>query len=54
MGIHWKDLKVWQNTHQLVLEVYKVTAKFPKNELYGLVDQLKRAAYSVPANTCPV
>ena len=54
MGIHWKDLKVWQNTHQLVLEVYKVTAKFPKSELYGLVDQLKRASYSVPANICPV
>jgi four helix bundle protein len=54
MGIHWKDLKVWQTTHQLVLEVYKVTAMFPKSELYGLVDQVRRASYSVPANTCPV
>jgi len=50
MGIHWKDLKVWQVTHQLVLDIYKVAAMFPKSELYGLVDQLKRASYSVPAN----
>jgi len=50
MGVHWKDLKVWQESHQLVLEIYRVTASFPKTEVYGLVDQLKRASYSVPAN----
>ena len=48
--MNWKKLKVWQETHKLVLEIYKVTARFPKSETYGLVDQLKRAAYSVPAN----
>lgn len=46
----WKRLKVWQEAHNLVLEIYKVTSSFPKSETYGLVDQLKRAAYSVPAN----
>ena len=48
--MNWKKLKVWQETHKLVLEIYKVTAGFPKSEIYGLVDQLKRASYSVPAN----
>ena len=50
MGVHWRDLKVWQESHRLVLEIYRVTASFPKTEVYGLVDQLKRASYSVPAN----
>jgi four helix bundle protein len=50
MGVHWKDLKVWQESHQLVLEIYRATASFPKTEVYGFVDQLKRASYSVPAN----
>ena len=48
--MNWRKLKVWQETHRLVLEIYKVTFSFPKSETYGLVDQLKRAAYSVPAN----
>ena len=48
--MNWKKLKVWQETHSLVLEIYRVTTSFPKSETYGLVDQLKRAAYSVPAN----
>ena len=50
MGVHWKELKVWQESHQLVLRIYEITASFPKTEIYGLVDQLKRASYSVPAN----
>ncbi len=48
--MQWKKLKVWQKTHELVLEIYKITASFPKSEIYGLVTQLKRAAYSVPSN----
>lgn len=48
--MNWKRLKVWQETHSLVLEIYKATSSFPKSETYGMVDQLKRAAYSVPAN----
>ena len=50
MSLHWKDLKVWQKVHQLVLEVYRVTASFPKTEIYGVTSQLRRAAASVPAN----
>ena len=43
-------LKVWQRAHELVLKCYRITATFPKTEVYGLVDQIKRAAYSVPSN----
>ena len=45
-----EDLIVWQKAHQLALAVYKETKKFPKEELYGLVSQMRRAAVSVPAN----
>ena len=48
--MNWRKLKVWQETHNLVLEIYTATSSFPKSETYGLVDQLKRASYSVPAN----
>ena len=48
--MNWKKLKVWKETHSLVLEIYKVTSTFPKSETYGLINQLKRASYSVPAN----
>lgn len=46
----WKELKVWQKAHSLVLEIYKLTAKFPNDERFRLTDQLCRAAASVPAN----
>jgi four helix bundle protein len=45
-----EDLLVWQKAHQLVLAVYVATKTFPKDELYGIVSQLRRAAASVPAN----
>jgi four helix bundle protein len=45
-----EDLIVWQKAHEFVLAVYKETRTFPKEELYGLVSQLRRAAASVPAN----
>jgi four helix bundle protein len=48
--MHWKELEVWKKAHNLVLEIYKLTAEFPKSEAYALVDQIRRAAYSVPAN----
>jgi four helix bundle protein len=44
------DMLVWQKAHQLVLAVYIATKTFPKDELYGIVSQLRRAAASVPAN----
>jgi four helix bundle protein len=50
----WKELKVWQKAHGLVLEIYKLAAEFPNAERFRLTDQLCRAASSIPANTCPV
>ena len=46
----FKDLIVWQKAHQFVLAVYCLTNAFPKSELYGLTQQLRRAAVSIPAN----
>jgi four helix bundle protein len=46
----FEDLVVWQKAHRLVLAVYGVTAAFPRQEIYGLVTQLRRSAVSVPAN----
>ena len=46
----FKTLKVWQNAHEMTLCVHKATQDFPKEEVYGLVSQLRRAASSVPAN----
>lgn len=44
------DLIVWQKGHLLVIEIYKYTKYFPKEELYSLVDQIRRAAVSVTSN----
>jgi len=46
----FRDLGVWQKSHALVLEVYKLTRRLPKEELFGLVSQMRRSAVSVPAN----
>ena len=46
----FNDLKVWQRSHALVLEVYRRTASFPDGERFGLISQLRRAAVSVPTN----
>ena len=46
----FEQLIVWQKSHQLTLLVYRITAAFPKDELYGLVSQMRRAAVSVSAN----
>jgi four helix bundle protein len=43
-------IAAWQKGDDLVVEIYQVTQKFPRHELYGLVSQLRRAAVSVPAN----
>ena len=46
----FEDLTVWQEAHKLTLEVYKLTAKFPGSEKYGIVSQLRRCSSSVAAN----
>lgn len=46
----YKDLDAWKNAMQLVKEVYLLTKKFPKEEMYALTSQAKRAAVSVPSN----
>ena len=46
----FEDLIVWQKAHAFVLNVYKITRQFPREETYGLTAQLRRAAVSVPAN----
>jgi four helix bundle protein len=49
-GKGFRKLLVWQRAHQLVLQVYKFTEKFPKHEMFGMTSQLRRAIVSVPAN----
>lgn len=46
----FKQLKVWRKAHQMALDTYRVTAAFPKEEMYGLTSQLRRAAASIGAN----
>lgn len=45
-----KDLQVWQKAMELAKEVYLLTRSFPKEELYGLTSQMRRAAVSIPSN----
>jgi len=46
----YKDLKVWQKADELAFEIYKITKDFPKNEMYGLTSQIRRAVLSIPTN----
>jgi four helix bundle protein len=46
----FRDLGVWRKAHACVVESYRLTAAFPREELFGLTSQLRRAAVSVPAN----
>ena len=46
----FRDLVVWQRSHQFVLSVYRMTATFPEQERFGLISQLRRAAVSIAAN----
>ncbi len=45
-----KELKVWQKSYGLCLEIYRITAKFPKEERYGLTSQIRRSVVSIPSN----
>lgn len=44
------DLEVWKKAHEFVIEVYKISQSFPQSELFGITNQLRRAAISIPAN----
>jgi four helix bundle protein len=46
----YRKVAVWARAHQLTLDVYRATRQFPREELYGLTSQIRRAAASVPAN----
>jgi four helix bundle protein len=50
MSSSFKDLRVWQEALRFVVEIYRTTARFPRHELYGLSQQLRRAAVSIPSN----
>jgi len=47
---YFKELKVWQKAIELVTETYLVTKAFPKDELFGLVSQIRRCVVSIPSN----
>jgi four helix bundle protein len=48
--MNWKDLKVWNKSHNLAKNTYKIVSSFPDEEKYGLISQIKRAAVSIPTN----
>jgi four helix bundle protein len=47
---NYKDLRVWDEAHQLTLAIYEATLSFPKEERFGLTSQIRRASASIPAN----
>jgi len=47
---NYKDLDIWKRSIELVEEIYRLTKTFPKEELYGLTSQMRRAAISIPSN----
>lgn len=47
---HFTDLHTWKQSHILVLEIYRVTKKFPNDERFGLISQMRRAAVSITSN----
>ncbi len=51
---NYKDLKVWQKSYKLCLEIYRITAKFPKEERYGLTSQIRRSVVSIPSNIAEI
>lgn len=47
---NYREIKIWQKSRSLVKDVYLLTKKFPKEEMYGLTSQVRRAVVSIPAN----
>jgi four helix bundle protein len=50
MGQSYRDLVAWNKAMELVMEVYRLTQGFPKEEIFGLMSQLRRSAVSIPSN----
>ena len=50
MSASYRDLRVWQNAMELVVNVYNETRSFPREDLYGLTCQMRRASVSIPSN----
>ena len=48
--VDYKNYKVWQKSHDLVIDIYQITSAFPKSEQFNLVSQINRASLSVPTN----
>lgn len=46
----FRQLAIWQRSHALTLEIYRLTSHFPKEEMFGLTSQMRLAAASIPAN----
>ncbi|MCK5450136.1 MAG: four helix bundle protein [Candidatus Omnitrophica bacterium] len=46
----YRKLKVWEKAHNFAVEIYKISKSFPREELYGLTSQIRRASFSVPVN----
>lgn len=46
----FKEILAWQKAHELVLEIYRITTKFPRYEEFGLSNQMRRSAVSIPSN----
>ena len=46
----FKKYKVWQLVHEVTLDIYKPTRSFPKEEIYGIISQMRRSSYSIPSN----
>jgi hypothetical protein len=46
---NYKDLKVWKKSYELCLDIYRITAKFPKEERYSLTSQIRRSVVSIPS-----
>ncbi len=47
---NFKDLRVWSKAHEITVKIYQISKSFPKDELYSLTNQLRRASSSIPAN----
>ena len=47
---NFRNLKIWQKSVEFVVKVYEITASFPKDEIFGLASQMRRAAVSIPSN----